>query len=1009
MQTGKSFKPEVRKKTGRKILKWLLAFAAALIVLAFLFVPMFVSSEKCRRLILSKINNSIAGRTDFADLSMGWWKGVKVADFSFDDNKGQISVRIKQIAAKPHYASLLTGSLSFGETLVDEPKVLVNLKNRQITQAPQQPAPGGKPQFAMLPIKNIDLVVKDGNLKVTDAQARTVELSQINSKVNLRPLGQTTNFNINTTVVDKTRQSQISASGAIAAPATKQGWSLKGTTGNLTVEVNDLNLQSLTPLFALADVNAQTQGHISADIKSQIKDGRFENLSAVIKGNNLDITSPQLKGDRFQTSSLDADVKLTRAEEVVTIDKLRVKTDWADLSAAGAVPTTLKSLSDFLKPDSNYSLKGTFDCNLPAVLSQMPRTLGLKEGTKISSGKLTGSIETLAQAGRKYIQGSATLTGLQGTYEGKNLALSQPLNAQAQISSDKTAITFDKLDVSASFAKVTCTGNTELLKFDVDVDLAKFQSELGQFADLGPYQVAGRLTGTGQLSLKENKIAAAGTSTVKGLRLSSKQTPAASEATTDGDIAFAFDVDRQNDILSISSLKADTTLGRVDIKDAVLPLSDKAAKPIRLNVTAAGLDLQKVQPFAVLFASFPKEMQLAGIADSSISIISEKDTYAVATDSTKIRNLKFLYPGQQPFEANQVSLVFDARVNPKQKTINVKKLQLISPQIKIHKAELTELSKAGKTQMQGQIDCEYDWAAVSTVAAPFLPQGLKLQGQRKDIVTFTSEYPAGQTDKRLANLNTKARLGFERADYMGLNFGPTQVDIQVRNGLLKIAPFSTTVNNGQFNFAAQADFNQKPAMLKTAAPIQIAKDIQINDATSKSLLMYLNPIFANALNVTGVASFNCEQLAIPISASEKNRIEVVGTVSMNKLRLQASDLLGQIFSVAGTGAPGVDLTIHPTKFVLQNGTLSYDDMQIDVGNSPLNFKGSIGLDKSLNMTITLPYTIEGKTARVGKETPGQRITLALKGTLDKPRLDLGKILEEQLRQRLIEGLDKLLK
>jgi len=1009
MQTGKSFKPEVRKKTGRKILKWLSAFAAALIVLAFLLAPVFVSSKKCRRLILSKINNSIAGRTDFADLSMGWWKGVKVADFSFDDNKGQISIRVKQIATKPHYASLLTGSLSFGETLVDEPKVLVNLKNRQITQAPQPPAPGGKPQFAMLPIKNIDLVVRDGNLKVTDAQAQTVELSQINSRVNLRPPGQVTSFNIDTTVVDKTKQSQISASGAIAAPATKQGWTLKGTTGNLTVEVNDLNLQSLAPLFDLADVNAQTKGHISADIKSQIKDGRFENLSAVIKGNNLDITSPQLKGDRFQTSSLDADVRLTHAEEVVTIDKLRVKTDWADLSAAGAVPTTLKSLSDFLKPDSNYSLKGTFDCNLPAVLSQMPRTLGLKEGTKISSGKLTGSIETLAQAGRKYIQGSATLTGLQGTYEGKSLALSQPLNAQAQISSDKTAITFDKLDVSASFAKVTCTGNTELLKFDADVDLAKFQSELGQFADLGPYQVAGRLTGTGQLSLKENKIAAAGTSTVKGLRLSSKQAPAASEATTDGDIAFAFDVDRQNDILSISSLKADTTLGRIDIKDAVLPLSDKAAKPIRLNVTAAGLDLQKVQPFAVLFASFPKEMQLAGIADSSVSIVSEKETYAVATDSTKIRNLKLLYPGRQPFEANQVSLVFDARVNPKQKTINVKKLQLISPQIKIHKAELTELSKAGKTQLQGQIDCEYDWAAVSAVAAPFLPQGLIVKGTNKLPIEFSGEYPAGQRHKLFDNLTTKGKLGFTQAQYLGLIFERTEAQIQIQNGLFTISPFATKVNNGQFNFAAQTDFKQKPAILKTTQPMQIMKDIQINDEMAGKLLMYVNPIFTDAINVSGIANFGCERLAIPLAPNRQNEIEIIGTVSMNKLRLQASDLLGQILPLLGVGISGVDITVRPTKFVLQNGVLIYDDMQVEVGNSPLNFKGAIGLDKSLSMTVTLPYTIEGKTARVGKETPGRRITLALKGTLDKPKLDVGKLLEDQLKQQLLEGLDKLLK
>ena len=131
MQTEKIPKSKPPKKTGRKILKWLLAIVAILIVLVFLLTPVFVSSEKCRRIILSKINKSVEGRTDFADLSMGWRKGIKVADFSFDDSAGQISVRVKQIATKPHYASLLTGSLSFGETLIDEPKIQINLKDQR--------------------------------------------------------------------------------------------------------------------------------------------------------------------------------------------------------------------------------------------------------------------------------------------------------------------------------------------------------------------------------------------------------------------------------------------------------------------------------------------------------------------------------------------------------------------------------------------------------------------------------------------------------------------------------------------------------------------------------------------------------------------------------------------------------------------------------------------------------------------------------------------------------------
>jgi hypothetical protein len=191
--------------------------------------------------------------------------------------------------------------------------------------------------------------------------------------------------------------------------------------------------------------------------------------------------------------------------------------------------------------------------------------------------------------------------------------------------------------------------------------------------------------------------------------------------------------------------------------------------------------------------------------------------------------------------------------------------------------------------------------------------------------------------------------------------------------------------------------------------MQIAKDIKVNDETTKRLLKYVNPIFANATNVSGIANFNCEQLAIPLSTDAKNNAVVIGTISMNQVRLQASDLLGQILSVAGTGARGADITIHPTKFVLQKGFLRYDNMQVDVGDNPVNFKGVIGLDKSLDMTVTLPYTTAGRTVRIGRETPGKRITLPLKGTADKPELDMGKLLEDQVIEKGLELLEGLLK
>ncbi len=152
-----------------------------------------------------------------------------------------------------------------------------------------------------------------------------------------------------------------------------------------------------------------------------------------------------------------------------------------------------------------------------------------------------------------------------------------------------------------------------------------------------------------------------------------------------------------------------------------------------------------------------------------------------------------------------------------------------------------------------------------------------------------------------------------------------------------------------------------------------------------------------------MASFNCERLAIPLKKSNRNDIEVIGTISVNHLSLEGSDLLGQILSFVDRKAPGQRFTIRPTRFVLQKGLLQYEDMQLDIGDNPVNFKGVIGLDKRLDMTVTLPYTMGGRTARVDEKSY-DRISLPLTGTIDEPELDLGKLFKDQAIKKGLELL-----
>jgi hypothetical protein len=1007
MQREKDTKAERKKKAKRRILRWVLVPVVVLIVLVVFLVPAFVSSETGRKIILAKINDSIDGQVDFGSLSMSWWKGVKITDFSFNDDAGNVSVKVKQILTEPHYARLLLGSLSFGATVLDEPGVEINLAERLLEgaeSAGQEVLARQEIRAVGLPIKEIDLTVNGGNFKVTDRQAESVELSQVNCRLNLRPPGRRTTFEVDMTASSRSGDGKVLAHGWVE-PDRRKRWGLEGTSGDFVVEVDDLGLDFLEPIFELAGIDIEAEGRLSAHIRSETKDGQIEYLSGSVTGRNVGVTGNALKGDRFKSSVLGFAIKLKRQGKLISLS-LNVDSNWLDGEASGVVPATFESLAELVEPDSACNLKGSFECKLGEALSQMPHTFGLKEGVKVTSGKLTGSVETTTKAGKKQIIGSGNLVGLEGAVGKKMIALSEPVTAEVKITSLESGMGFEKLDASASFAKVSCSGTSELLKYTADVDLARLQSELGQFIDIGQYKMAGGLFSEGEISGNKDKITAVGSSVVKDLGLSLPEGPSASEPKADIDFSVA--VEPKNHILDVNFIRVKASLGEINIKDAVIPLSKEATKASELAVVANNVDLEKLQPFAVLLASFLKEMKLAGTAKSEFSVSCEKGSYRILTDATDIRNLKVSYKDEERFEQKEVFLAAHVEINPVEKGFAVRNLQLVSPQIKIHRGEIGQVSRGGKSKLEGEVDCEYDWAAVSTLAGGDWPTGLKIEGRERDTIEFSSEYPTGEPNKLVANLNTKGRLGIERAYYKGLTFSPTETEIQIVKGLLTISEFSSNVNNGELRFAGKADLKQKPIILETPGPIQIAKDVQLNDDVSRELLVYINPIFAEAFDVSGVGNFNCERLAIPLPIATK-QLQIIGTISADDMRLSASDLLGQLLSVAGLGLKGQKIKVHPTRFMLWDGFLRYDDMQVDVGDNPVNFKGVIGLDRSLNMTVTLPYTFDGRTVRVGEEDVGTRISVPLRGTIDKPELDVGKLLEEQAIEKGLELLEGLLK
>jgi hypothetical protein len=993
-------KPQARQRKHSRRWPWIVGGVLVLIILVVtLLIPAVLSSGGFTRWVQAKISSSTGGQANIGGLSVGWLSGVRVANFSFRGPNGWAQVDIDRITARPSYSSLLGGTLAVDRAEIDQPHIAVDLRARP-------PSTSSGDATDMNDLSRIkDLVVRNGTVQLTSTAGQTVKIADLNSDVSVRPPGRTSRFSVNMAVAQAKRPAEVRASGQVT-PSAKTGWNLRGTTGDVSVDVNALNLASIAPLLEMAGVQVQARGQLTGNITTAIQNGQIQNVNASIHGQNVDITGPALKGDRLQTARLEVRADLAQAGDTIDVNQLNIQTDWANVSAAGKFPKTARSLAQLTESGAAYDLTGNFDVNLASLLSQMPNTLGVRPGMQITGGKATGNISTITEAGRPTLVAKAQVAGLTGAIDGKKLNLSQPMQATARLSSGKQGAQLEDLNVSTSFAKINASGNVKQIEYDGQVNLQVLQSELGAFISLGRYQIAGQLASTGQVSIGDKTTDLVGSLQARQLVLAadgnSVSTP---QATAD----FALGLNRQQQAMSIDTLSADTGFGTINVNKATIPLAQGSPTPLNLKVAVDKLDLSKIKPYASFFASFPRDLTLGGIAQSQVNVAQDKGGYHISSNATRIQNFRLVSVGKEPFQQPEVTAIFDVYADPTQKLINRASWQVrVSPEITL-KGQLTQTSQANTIKAQGTLDGQVDWATVAPLMSGLVPGQLSIGGRRQISANFESTYHRNDPNAMLANLTGKASLGFDRAAYMGLDVGPADINIQVDNGLMRIGPVSTTVNNGKLDFVGQANLREKSIVLTVPSPAHVVQGVQINKETTEKLLKYVNPIFADAVSVAGIASFDLQQLAMPLTSGARTGTQLTGTLSINQLQLGASNILNQILSVSGQSIRGQMMTIHPTNLVLQNGVVRYEDMQIDVGNNPINFRGSVGLNGALNMTVVLPYTLEGRTVRVGQQVPvSERIAVPLTGTISKPELNLQKLLQLQLQGQIFKGLQDLL-
>lgn len=722
----------------------------------------------------------------------------------------------------------------------------------------------------------------------------------------------------------------------------------------------------------------------------------------------------ELTGDTLQKVSftnIASKVQIAEAGKPSSVDISMDVNETSKISAKGSV----------IPDEQGWMLKkGDFEVHISELeLASLKPLLALAGKEMDMSGQLKADADIHIDEGViQRLKADARISNFaQGTGDQRTV-FEKPVTISALTSADNDVTKIEKLTVQSDFCAVDCTGTMESLDYEIDADLEQTQRFAGQFVDMQGVQVAGDLAAKGTVNLAQESIGVTGTGTAKRFVVKKDGSPTPA---TDVQLDYDCAVDITTGQFRLASANLTAAPGTVNLGNMTLPLSEDGVKTISFDAYAK-LDIEKALPFAQVFTDLPEDTQIAGILESEIKATTTGSKVRLLTDKTWIHQLRIQKGDGRPFEREQLSLKADATYEAKAEleTVNIKTLALRDEKnapLLIGTNVLYERKRGpNNTEVQGSMEVQYDLETVSAFASGYLPEGLSVKGKRKDTLRFDSIYPTDMPDKMIANLNADAAVGFDSAEYLGLNFGPTELNMDIQKGKLNFEIPQTVVNEGKLQFAGTIDLNEESKILRLKETMPILDNIHVNGRMTNTMLKYLSPIFAGQSDISGFASLTCKTLEIPLDADEKERILVDGVVEMDKVRLKAVGAVGDILAQTNNRSE-FDAKLLPSQFLLKDGVMRYDKMEFHLDKYPTGFAGKIYLDKTLDMKVFVPYKFDVDrlrfpTVKIGEDL-SERLSLPVDGTVDEPQVRLDKLFDSILKKHSPEliqkGIEELLK
>ena len=697
-----------------------------------------------------------------------------------------------------------------------------------------------------------------------------------------------------------------------------------------------------------ADLNVEGKANLSADIAMA---GKAVSVSSSLALNGLAAT---VKGQRgVMSAPVLLNFKVAKDGENIRIDDVSLSSSFAKAKVSG----TQKELKIEAAVDLGTAMTEA------RKFVVMPADMGV-EGQAQLSALLGIEGENIT------VSSSLALNGLAGTVKGQRGELAAPILLNCKVAKQGKAVTIENLVFSSSFAKAKISGTQKELKIDASANIGTALAEARKFVVLPPdINVEGQAEFSAVLGMSDETVAVSSSLALNGLAGTVKGRRGELAAP----VLLNCKAEKKGKAVLVENLSLSSSFAKAKITGSQKEMKIEASA----DIAAALSEARKL-------VDLPADLKVAGQASMSAAIAADEHTVKISSAGLDVASFVFESAGKKMAE-KLLHAGIECEIDLDKKGVTLESAELSSSPLTVTAAgSFMNWDTTKDLDAKGQLAC--DVGRMTEIASSM--SGMKITGAGKKAEPFRikTSLQGKKWTEIVKKTDMTAALYAEKIEAFGVNVGETHVPLTARNGVVQLR-IESTVNEGKVLVAPIIDARGEPPVLTMAPDSRLLDGVSITDGMVDNILVRIHPFFAACLITSGKMSLDMKKLRVPLNDQITKSAAFEGQISLAALTFKASGLLDQIIGLMGEDVrDATTLGDMAFAFACRDGRIYPDPLKIKMGKYKLVFRGSVGLDQSLDYYVDIPITKQMAPGNAYEYLKDECITVPIGGTASKPKL-----------------------